>query len=560
LADVRRAPHRPALPHARLARPQAGALRAGQRRHRRGSAVEGGGQGLRVRQGQLRRAGGIGHQGRRAGEPRDGGGGDLHRRDRDRPALLREAVHPGPGQESREGLRAAARDPAQQRPRRHRAGGDPHPRIPGRGAAAGRCADPDAAALSAGTGGSGRAQAAGGFGLRLPDQRQGTADGRAADRLDERQVDPGRLPRRVPRAAAGHHPQADQERRRHHPGGRRAGRAGGDHHQRGRLHVPTGAEPQGQEAHPGEEGFAGQGGPGEEGGAQVHRQEGREEGPGAAQGRLSRPYLPEVTSCAGTIASAPGRTEHAPMRRMLEPLLRPLPLAGLLTILTVGYALRFATPEQQPLALALLGAFLLLFLALQLLPEHWRRSRDLVLVAMAPVILALGGLSYRVNASQVLLVIWVACMFLAWPARTCLAAAAVANIAFCIALRRAGFQEPEPMVLINMGFQALAAICVHYATSAERSRDALARVNADLLATRALLADSARDAERLRMARELHDVAGHKLTAMRLNLRSLLADPQLAGRHELAVAERLSGELMADIRQVVQSLRDDRGL
>jgi len=248
------------------------------------------------------------------------------------------------------------------------------------------------------------------------------------------------------------------------------------------------------------------------------------------------------------------------MRRMLEPLLRPLPLAGLLTILTVGYALRFATPEQQPLALALLGAFLLLFLALQLLPEHWRRSRDLVLVAMAPVILALGGLSYRVNASQVLLVIWVACMFLAWPARTCLAAAAVANIAFCIALRRAGFQEPEPMVLINMGFQALAAICVHYATSAERSRDALARVNADLLATRALLADSARDAERLRMARELHDVAGHKLTAMRLNLRSLLADPQLAGRHELAVAERLSGELMADIRQVVQSLRDDRGL
>ncbi|WP_019397415.1 sensor histidine kinase [Pseudoxanthomonas sp. GW2] len=248
------------------------------------------------------------------------------------------------------------------------------------------------------------------------------------------------------------------------------------------------------------------------------------------------------------------------MRRMLEPLLCPLPLAGLLTILTVGYALRFATPEQQPLALALLGAFLLLFLALQLLPEHWRRSRDLVLVAMAPVILALGGLSYRVNASQVLLVIWVACMFLAWPARTCLAAAAVANIAFCIALRRAGFQEPEPMVLINMGFQALAAICVHYATSAERSRDALARVNADLLATRALLADSARDAERLRMARELHDVAGHKLTAMRLNLRSLLADPQLAGRHELAVAERLSGELMADIRQVVQSLRDDRGL
>jgi len=111
-----------------------------------------------------------------------------------------------------------------------------------------------------------------------------------------------------------------------------------------------------------------------------------------------------------------------------------------------------------------------------------------------------------------------------------------------------------------MGFQSLAAICVLYARSAEESRDALARVNADLLATRALLADSARDAERLRVARELHDVAGHKLTAMRLNLRALAADPALAGHEGIAVAERLSGELLGDIRQVVQSLRDDRGL
>ncbi|PSD31409.1 two-component sensor histidine kinase, partial [Stenotrophomonas maltophilia] len=88
----------------------------------------------------------------------------------------------------------------------------------------------------------------------------------------------------------------------------------------------------------------------------------------------------------------------------------------------------------------------------------------------------------------------------------------------------------------------------------------LARVNADLLATRALLADSARDAERLRLARELHDVAGHKLTAMRLNLRALAADPVLAKREGLVLAEQLSGELLADIRQVVQSMRDDRGL
>ena len=31
--------------------------------------------------------------------------------------------------------------------------------------------------------------------------------------------------------------------------------------------------------------------------------------------------------------------------------------------------------------------------------------------------------------------------------------------------------------------------------------------------------------ERLTLARELHDVAGHKLTAMKLNLRALAGDP-----------------------------------
>ena len=85
-------------------------------------------------------------------------------------------------------------------------------------------------------------------------------------------------------------------------------------------------------------------------------------------------------------------------------------------------------------------------------------------------------------------------------------------------------------------------------------------VNADLLATRALLADSARDAERLRVARELHDVAGHKLTALTLNLRALASEPAFAERRELQVAQQMSAEVLGDIRSVVQALRDSSGL
>ena len=106
------------------------------------------------------------------------------------------------------------------------------------------------------------------------------------------------------------------------------------------------------------------------------------------------------------------------LRSLLEPLLQPLPLAGLLTILTVGYSLRFAERAHQPGALLLLGVFLLLFLVLQLLPEARRLPQHLVLLAMPPVILALNGLSMRVGATQVLLVIWAACAFAVWRPRT----------------------------------------------------------------------------------------------------------------------------------------------
>ena len=249
------------------------------------------------------------------------------------------------------------------------------------------------------------------------------------------------------------------------------------------------------------------------------------------------------------------------MRDALKTLFQPLPLAGLLTILTVAYSLRFADAAYQTAAFALLGGYLGLFVLLQLLPEgRPHPGKLLVLVGMPAITFALNVLTARIGASQVLLVIWAACAFAVWRPRTAAIVVLLVNVGFYFVIRRAGNSDPLPMVLINLGFQGLAATCVHYARTAEQARDALARVNADLLATRALLADSARDAERLRVARELHDVAGHTLTAMRLNLRSMAADPALAGRDDVALVERLAGELMGDIRQVVQSMRDDRGL
>lgn len=269
--------------------------------------------------------------------------------------------------------------------------------------------------------------------------------------------------------------------------------------------------------------------------------------------------VPEVTFNAPCIANATITPQHAGMRALLRHLMQPLNLALLLTWLAVGISLQDAQPRSLALCWALMAAFLVASLVCDL-PQLrvWQRNAWLAVIAVCA--LALVWLAPRTGTTPVLLVVLAAQLSIVWSLRATLLAMAVVDVLFYLLLRDTGFSTPGLMVLIYSGFQAFALLVGHYASNAERTRDRLALVNADLLATRALLADSARDAERLRMARELHDVAGHKLTAIHLNLRALAAEPGFSQRQEIQLAQKLSSELLSDIRNVVQALRDSRGL
>lgn len=246
---------------------------------------------------------------------------------------------------------------------------------------------------------------------------------------------------------------------------------------------------------------------------------------------------------------------------LLRALLQPMILAALVTWLAVVLGLRAEAAGQRPLMWTLAALYLAALLASDFVPRRLaRRIAPPALLVQAICALALIALAPRGGTAPVLLVVFVAQLATLYPPRVTVPVIAALNVALFLLLRRAGYQEPLLITLLYIGFQAFAALTAHYARTAEQSRDALARVNADLLATRALLADSARDAERLRVARELHDVAGHKLTALTLNLRALAADPALEGRAELGVAQRMARELLGDIRDVVHAMRDARGL
>jgi len=89
------------------------------------------------------------------------------------------------------------------------------------------------------------------------------------------------------------------------------------------------------------------------------------------------------------------------------------------------------------------------------------------------------------------------------------------------------------------------------------ARTALAIANAELRASRELLAENSRAAERLRISRDLHDTLGHHLAALsiQLDVASRRApEPVAQDVHEAHAITRL---LLSDVRDVVGTLRRD---
>jgi signal transduction histidine kinase len=90
-----------------------------------------------------------------------------------------------------------------------------------------------------------------------------------------------------------------------------------------------------------------------------------------------------------------------------------------------------------------------------------------------------------------------------------------------------------------------------------RARDELRKVNSELRATQALLAENTRIAERVRIARELHDLVGHHLTALTLNLEVVTHLVDGKSLEHVQQAHALAKLLLADVREVVSDMRDD---
>jgi signal transduction histidine kinase len=211
-------------------------------------------------------------------------------------------------------------------------------------------------------------------------------------------------------------------------------------------------------------------------------------------------------------------------------------------------------------ALVCLIAFLAVFLGKQAYDDrHPNGALTWVLLALEGVVALLTCVFWSpASVSPILTIVFMADCGLMLGTRALITIGLGVNLTlWAIAAAVWHYQGVWRIIIAYSGFQIFAALTSWYARRAQEIAGQLRQTNAHLLATRSLLEESARDHERLRLARELHDVAGHKLTALKLNLTALQRETNAPN---VDTAAQLATELLSDIRGVVAAIRQHDGM
>lgn len=157
----------------------------------------------------------------------------------------------------------------------------------------------------------------------------------------------------------------------------------------------------------------------------------------------------------------------------------------------------------------------------------------------------------------VLLVVTAAASVYLLPMRAGFAVVGLNTAALALAMVLHGRDMVD--ALVTVGFYLLIQVATMLSSVTlireQRLRRELSEAHVDLRAASALLTESARTAERLRISRDLHDLIGHQLTVLTLELEAAQHREGAQAQEHVERANRVARELLADVRRTVSELR-----
>lgn len=162
----------------------------------------------------------------------------------------------------------------------------------------------------------------------------------------------------------------------------------------------------------------------------------------------------------------------------------------------------------------------------------------------------------RIDIFFIYTIVWVGVSTHYLSARGCWAWLLAINVGWFF-VREYIWQEQQALVetLLVATFHMFALMSSLAAREAAQVNEKTQQLNRELLATQHLLSEASRENERTRIARDLHDLLGHHLTALTINL-------QVAGHIASGEAKEKVGQcyalaklLLSDVRDAVSELR-----
>jgi two-component system, NarL family, sensor histidine kinase DesK len=221
----------------------------------------------------------------------------------------------------------------------------------------------------------------------------------------------------------------------------------------------------------------------------------------------------------------------------------------------LGHAWTHHTLAASSAGTALLAAFALSYL--YLVPKVWPARGPVSRAYAVVTLLFVLGLSCTAvigPSGLITLIFVVAAALVSLPGKVSITFAAVL----------AGATTVVPKFIAPWHVQGLlwnVSVAIALASLAIFSFGSLVRTNQDLAAAREEVAELAAERERLRIARDLHDLLGHSLTTItaKAALASRLVGTDSArAAMEIADVERLARESLADVRSAVAGYREVR--
>lgn len=186
--------------------------------------------------------------------------------------------------------------------------------------------------------------------------------------------------------------------------------------------------------------------------------------------------------------------------------------------------------------------------------KHWVVAPSIFILYALAILMAAIVNSAEVDAAHMLL------PFIALSAIVQIFSIAIGVLIALTATVFASFFYPdfEPVGVVYICMQQVVLMVMTRSFISERyAKDDLMRRNDELGATQKLLTEASKQNERLRIARNIHDLVGHHVTALSLNLEMLAYKTEGEIQEDVLAVQSIAKELLSKVRMAVTEYRMD---